>query len=230
MHLIPLFNEKFRQKRTVLPRNPRDQCLLCHIKLFGIGFYLYWLLSDFHEFCTPYPSLAFSNGAKHVFRSNRGVWPFLHFEDHRPAFQHFKRMPLVFRDVYSIVPRRRVERRLFRQIPIVIVEHHLYPAPQQNICLGSMPVPVYRQHRPRLQRIQQPLCLCFQALVEIPVHPQPRAFLGHSRDLVKQFVINQFHNSQLLFNSAKILNNPIICNAPPDFLFLPIPPLPQMQN
>ena len=87
---------------------------------------------------------------------------------------------------------------------VVVVEHHVYLSAQQQLCLGSISVPVHGDLRPALQRVQHPLRTVRGRVAQVAVHPQPRRRLGLGGQGVKKGVVNQ-HRSVFVFVFAAVL-------------------------
>lgn len=98
-------------------------------------------------------------------------------------------MPLALRDVNTVIPDMRIKRKTLYLDTGLIIEHHIDSPTQQHVRLRGMQMLMDRQNRPRLQRIQQPLHLGIQRIMQIEIHPQPLRDLRRGRYLVQKFVV-----------------------------------------
>ncbi len=93
------------------------------------------------------------------------------FQDYRAALQDLHRMPLADGDVEGDALPFRLEVDDLRHLPRGVVKHLTQMPPEAHHRLGRLGVPMYRQRRPRLQRIQHPLGLVFWRVAKVQVHP-----------------------------------------------------------
>ena len=95
----------------------------------------------------------------------------LAFEDDGAALQDLHRMPLADGDVEGDALPFRPEVDDLRHLPRGVVEHLAEMPAEAHHRLGRLGVPMYRQRRPRLQRIQHPLTLVLWSISKVQVHP-----------------------------------------------------------
>ena len=102
-------------------------------------------------------------------------------------------MPHILRDVNPIVATLLTQHHIFYDRAIIIVSSHSNRASQDNERLILCWVPMDGYHSPWLYRIQKPMALVFQRLMEVIVHTQTRRALGLPRQVIQYCLCNN-HN------------------------------------
>ena len=92
--------------------------------------------------------------------------PRLAFKNNTPQLQRLQLMPHILRDVNPIVATLLTQHHIFYDRAIIIVSSHSNLASQDNERLILRWVPMDGHYSPRLHRIQHPMALVFQRLVE----------------------------------------------------------------
>lgn len=143
----------------------------------------------------------------HPLQLMRHEGTFFALEQHG-GLQAVDRVPHILGDVHPETAVLVAEHHALDHGTAVVVGRHRHPSPQHDERLVLRGMVMHRHHRPRLHRIQEPVALLIQALVEIEIHPQPRRGLRLRRELVEKMLVNNHKN-----RSAIVLKRPAVSPA-----------------
>ena len=155
----------------------------------------------------------------HLMRHKRSR---LALKDNRILFQALQLMPQILRNINPIAPTLPTQHHIPYNSPIIIMSSHPNLASQDNKTLILCWVPMYGYHSPWLHRIQHPMALVLQRLVEVIVHPQPLRTLRLCRYFIQQSRADYLH-PLLVFSLALIAliaTRTDTCKTPQSLLLL----------